>query len=97
MSIKNKNNYFVKFSTRYSTTSVSVEVFGGEESKRKIEEYIEENKIRENIPNLSNTKQGVKNKNKYYWEITGDYVGDEDGVVQWFVDNVILMYNEFER
>ena len=99
MGIKSEKDYlkyFAQYSTRYSTTNVFVEV-RGEANKEKIEAFIDDNDVYTKIPSLSSTKQGVKAKDKYYWEVTGDYSGEEDTVIQWFVENITLIYNTFEQ
>ena len=78
-------------------TRVTFETFGGEKQRDIIEKFIEDKKIRDNINNLNGPIQGSKNKEKYYWEVVGEYAGEVDTVLQWFVDNITMMYNAFEQ
>lgn len=88
--------YFVKYSSKFGTTSVAVETIN-QTNRDNIEKFIENNAIRNKIPTLSATSQGIKNKDKYFWEVTGDYSGVEDVVIKWFIDSITIMHEEFEK
>lgn len=103
MHIKNsKNNslnglYCAKYLVRHMSTRVTFETFGGEKQRDIIEKFIEDKKIRDTVKDLIGPIQGSKNKEKYYWEVVGEYAGRVDEVIQWFVDNITMMYNAFEQ
>ena len=89
--------YGASFSTQRGTTRVSIEIFDGENGRNKIEKFIDDNNIRDKVPNLSTNQQGSKNQDKYFWMVQGAYSGLEDTVIQWFVDNIKAMYDAFEE
>ena len=64
--------------------------------KDEVNQFILDNDIRTVIPLLREARQGVKNKNKYSWDIYGKYEGNEDTVINWFVENLKTMFDLFE-
>ena len=87
--------YYLVFSPKRLTTSVQLETYRGNEAKEKVEEYIENNNIRDRLPQLGVARQG-KSDNKYSWDIRGEYKGDENTVINWFVNTTQAMFDAFE-
>ena len=54
-----------------------------------------DNNIKDKLPTLDKVRQG-KSNNKFSWDIRGDYEGDENSVIQWFVETTQAMYDAFE-
>ena len=77
-------------------TSVGVEIFSGEEGKKKMEDYIFDNKIDSTIHNLK-IKQGAKRKDKWAWSVSDTIEKSYDDIVDWYVSTILLFYKEFER
>lgn len=89
--------YFLTYNVKQESTSVALETYdGGLKVRDSVESYIEQNNIRTIINNLQQPKQGTRNPNKYSWEIRGEYSGEEESVIQWFVENTKILYNAFE-
>lgn len=89
--------YFLTFNAKRGTTRVALETYdGGESVKDEVNQFILDNDIRTVIPLLREARQGVKNKNKFSWDIYGKYEGNEDSVINWFVENLKTMFYLFE-
>ena len=88
---------FLTFNAKRGTTRVALETYdGGESVKDEVNQFILDNDIRTIIPLLREARQGVKNKKKYSWDIYGKYEGNEDTVINWFVENLKTMFDLFE-
>lgn len=88
--------YGASYSAQRGITRVTIEIFDGENGRNKIEQFIEDNNVRDKVPSLSMSQQGSKNKDKYFWMVQGVYAGTDETVIQWFVDNIKAMYVAFE-
>lgn len=99
MTIRTRRNdckwYYLAFSEKRRTTSVQLETYQGTEGKDSVEQYIIDNNIKDKLPTLDKVRQG-KSNNKFSWDIRGDYEGDENSVIQWFVETTQAMYDAFE-
>lgn len=94
---KHKNaDYVLTFSVKRSITRVYFETHGGISEKDRFEQLIVENDIANKVIGLKETQQGVKKQDKYYWEVSGEYDGSEERVIEWFVKTTEAMYNVFE-
>ena len=89
--------YILTCNLKRLMTSVALETYdGGEKVRDSIENYIEDNDIRGKISDLEKPMQGIKNPQKYSWAIRGEYAGEEQDVINWFVENTIKMFDIFE-
>lgn len=99
MTIRTRRNdckwYYLTFSVKRNSTTIQLETYGGAENRDKVNNYIEENNILSTIPELKNARQG-KSDNKFSWDLTGQYDGNEESVIKWFVKNTIRMFEAFE-
>lgn len=88
--------YSFSYSHRYNQATIAVETIG-EENKQKIEDFIEENKVREAVA-LSGPQQGAKNKEKYAWKMIDIYKEyQETNIKEWFVSNLATIIDLFEK
>lgn len=96
----NKNTdwqFCASYSVRHSQTTVSLEVYGGEDMCTTVENFIgaHSKEMQEIISELSSATQGVKNKNKWYWKIVGSYDNTQEKLVEWFANNILKMVSAF--
>lgn len=85
------------YSVRHSQTTVSLEIYGGEEMCTTVENFIgaHSEELSGTLPELSSAIQGAKNKNKWYWKIVGSYDNTTEKLVEWFADNILKMVTAF--
>lgn len=87
--------YALTYSVRGGVASVSLETFGGEETKRKVEEKIATapagHPLREAM-----VAQGKRNKNKWAWSLSTNIDKGDAGIVNWYVDTVLALYRFME-
>lgn len=87
--------YYLAFSVKRGTTAVQLETYDGLKGKDSVEQFILDNNINSKLPQLEPARQG-KSDDKYSWDIHGDYKGNEDTVINWFVETTKAMYDTFE-
>lgn len=97
-SVVNKGNLAVwaSYAVRESTASVSMETYGGEDIRDKILAAIA------NLPDAHLLKyaelvQGKKNKNKWAWSIKNNIDKSDSGLVKWYIDMIISLYEAMEN
>lgn len=88
--------YDANYSVRYGMANVAIATDKGEDAKQALSQYIADNNIRLQIPNL-NLKQGVKNEKKWSWVVSDTLDKSFDELVDWFANNILTFYNEFEK
>lgn len=96
-SVANKGNVavWISYGVRESTACVSMETYGGEEMKGKISAVIA------SLPGTHPLKhaallQGKRNKNKWAWSIKHSIDKTDDGLVQWYVDQLLSLCTVME-
>ena len=87
--------YYLAFSVKRGTTAVQLETYDGQEGKESVEQFILDNDIASKLPQLEPARQG-KSDSKFSWDIHGDYKGDENMVINWFVKTTQAMFDAFE-
>ena len=87
--------YYLAFSVKRGTTAVQLETYDGQKGKDSVEQFILDNDINSKLPQLEPARQG-KSEDKYSWDIHGEYKGNEDMVINWFVETTKAMYDTFE-
>lgn len=97
-SVVNKGNLAVwaSYAVRESTAYVSMETYGGEDIRDKILAAIA------NLPDAHLLKyaelvQGKKNKNKWAWSIKNNIDKSDSGLVKWYIDMIISLYEAMEN
>lgn len=89
--------YSFSFSRKHNQAIIAVETIGGVSDMQEIEEYITNNNIRQNIA-LNAPEQGMKKQDKYSWKLIKQYENyDEVNIKNWFVENIIKIYNTFNQ
>lgn len=87
--------YYLAFSVKRGTTAVQLETYDGQEGKESVDQFILKNDITSILPQLEPARQG-KSESKFSWDIHGEYKGDEETVIKWFVNNTKKMFDAFE-
>ncbi len=93
----NDFKYCVEYSKTKSRAYVNVETLnGGTEGKATIQNYIDSNTadciVKSVVP-----QQGVKNKDKWKWEVTTPATELNAELAQWYVDTITAFWNFFEE
>jgi len=89
--------YCVEYSKKSSSACVNIETLnGGEEAKATIQQFINE-KEEECIVKSAVAQQGVKNKNKWKWEVTTSAEELNGDLVKWYVETIISFWYFFEE
>ena len=92
---KEISSYYFTFSRRYN--QAIIEIVSDVNHVDKIEEFIVNNNIRDNI-HLTEPLQGRKNMDKYSWKLIKGYQDyDEDSIRNWLVENLKKIYDIFEK
>lgn len=97
---KKKNWQFgAAYSKRYGITTVTLETFDKDNIGMcsKVEEYIETH-LADNNPvfcELSSAIQGARQKNKWYWKVTGSLDKPREELIEWFVSKIKCMIEAF--
>ena len=87
--------YYLAFSVKRGTTAVQLETYDGQKGKDSVEQFILDNDINSKLPQLEPARQG-KSEDKFSWDIHGEYKGNEETVINWFVETTRAMYDAFE-
>lgn len=85
--------YTASYSIRSRQTSVAFETYGGIGERDTLQQFISENAI--SISGLT-MRQGTKNLNKGSWEIVGSLDQGENEILQWFLSNIMILYQTFK-
>ena len=88
--------YDCGYSVRYGIATVTITTYKGEEAKNHMQQFIANNNIISQLPNLI-LKQGAKNENKWAWLVSDTLDKSEDDLVDWFANTIISFYNAFEK
>lgn len=88
--------YWAWFGSRDGKAQVDIETFGGEEAKAAIEALIAKAPAG-HIIKTAEAKQGVKNKDKWFWPITIQYADmSDEQLAKWYVNTITALYTFFE-
>lgn len=88
--------YCVEYSKKSSSACVNIETLnGGEEAKATIQQFINE-KEEKCIVKSAVAQQGVKNKNKWKWEVTTSAEELNGDLVKWYVETINAFWSFFE-
>lgn len=88
--------YDANYSVRYGMANVAIATDKGDEAKQVLNQYIADNDIRSQIPDL-NIKQGAKNEKKWSWVVSDTLDKSFDELVDWFANTILTFYNAFEK
>ena len=88
--------YDCGYSVRYGIATVTITTYKGEEAKNHMQQFIANNNIISQLPNLI-LKQGAKKENKWAWLVSDTLDKSEDDLVDWFANTIISFYNAFEK
>lgn len=99
---KKQNWHFCAgYSIRYGTTTVTLETFDVDNIGMcsQVEEYIETHLSENNpiISELSSAIQGARQKNKWYWKITGSFDKSREELIKWFASKIACMTEAFSE
>ena len=93
---KGQISYIAGYSVRFGLASVGIETYGGDDIKKMIESKIDT--APEDYPlKTVEVKQGSKNKDKWAWSITTPIDKSNENLVRWYVEQLISIYNFFEK
>ena len=88
--------YCVEYSKTKERAYVNVETLnGGVEGKTVIQNYIDSNSV-DCIVKSVVPQQGVKNKDKWKWEVTTPATELNEELAQWYVQTIVAFWNFFE-
>ncbi len=104
ISIKSKHSnqefkccYFCQMGIRSGIISVVFETYGGEADRDNVNAYLDNNnELRKSIPNIA-LKQGIKNKEKWAWNVSDTLNKSDKDLIEWFVKTFFSMYHIFEK
>ena len=88
--------YCVEYSKTKERAYVNVETLnGGVEGKTTIQNYIDSNSIDCVVKSIV-PQQGVKNKDKWKWEVATPAAELNEELVQWYIETIVAFWNFFE-
>ena len=61
-----------------------------------MQEFIANNDVLSQLPNLEQ-KQGARQYGKWMWLVTDTLEKSDDELVDWFAENILKLYNTFEK
>lgn len=88
--------YDCGYSVRYNTTRVCFYTTGGGDAKAKMQEFIAKNDVLSQLPDLEQ-RPGARQTDKWMWLVTDTLEKTEDELVDWFAENILKLYNTFEK
>ena len=88
-------SYAAGYSVKSGMATVGIETFGGEQMKQIIDKKIA-TAPSDFVLKATESKQGVKNKDKWTWSVGTSINNSTNELVQWYVDTMLSLYRFFE-
>lgn len=88
--------YDCGYSVRYNTVTVSIYTTNGEKAKDYMQNFISNNNVRSQLPNLKQ-RPGAKQDGKWIWLATDTLDKTDEELVNWFSDTILKFYSIFEN